>query len=150
MTESLKTRLQADLKTAMKEKDAPRRDAIRLIISDVKSKEIDLQREISGEEEIRLLQTQAKQRHDSIQQFRAGNREDLVDKEQRQLDIIESYLPSQMSDEDLQDFVEQGATEAGAEGSKDMGKVMGLLSKRSDGRVDGRRLSEAVRARLAQ
>ncbi|CAN5855827.1 MAG: GatB/YqeY domain-containing protein [Chloroflexota bacterium] len=150
MTESLKTRLQADLKTAMKEKDAPRRDAIRLIISDVKSKEIDLQREISGEEEIRLLQTQAKQRHDSIQQFRAGNREDLVDKEQRQLDIIESYLPSQMSDEDLQDFVEQGVTEAGAEGSKDMGKVMGLLSKRSDGRVDGRRLSEAVRARLAQ
>ncbi|MBA2289201.1 MAG: GatB/YqeY domain-containing protein, partial [Chloroflexia bacterium] len=80
----------------------------------------------------------------------AGNREDLVDKEQRQLDIIESYLPSQMSDEDLQDFVEQGVTEAGAEGSKDMGKVMGLLSKRSDGRVDWRRLSEAVRARLAQ
>lgn len=150
MTESLKTRLQADLKIAMKEKDPPRRDAIRLIISDVKSREIDLQRELSEEEEIRLLQTQAKQRHDSIEQFRAGNREDLVDKEQLQLDIIESYLPSQMSDHDLRAFVEQGVTEAGAKGPKDMGKVMGLLSKRSDGRVDGRRLSEAVRARLGQ
>lgn len=150
MTESLKTRLQADLKIAMKEKDPPRRDAIRLIISDVKSREIDLQRELSEEEEIRLLQTQAKQRHDSIEQFRAGNREDLVDKEQLQLDIIESYLSSQMSDDDLRAFVEQGVTEAGAEGPKDMGKVMGLLSKRSDGRVDGRRLSEAVRARLGQ
>lgn len=150
MADSLKTRLQADLKIAMKEKDPPRRDAIRLIISELKSKEIDLQRELSGEEEIRLLQTQAKQRHDAIEQFRAGGREDLVAKDQQQLAIIESYLPRQMSDEDLQTFVERGVSEAGADGPKDMGKVMGLLSKRADGQVDGRRLSEAVRSRLGQ
>ncbi len=150
MADSLKARLQNDLKTAMKEKDPPRRDAIRLIISEVKSKEIELQRELNGEEEIRLLQTQAKQRNDSIEQFRSGGRDDLVAREQLQLDIIESYLPSQMSDQELRAFVEQGVSETGAEGPKDMGKVMALLSKRADGRVDGRRLSEAVRSRLTQ
>jgi uncharacterized protein YqeY len=147
--ESLKTRLQDDLKTAMKAKDAPRRDAIRLIVSDVKSREIDLKRELTSDEEIKLLQTQAKQRVDAIDQFRQGGREDLVEKDQQQLQVIESYLPQQMSDDELDTFVNDGISQVGAEGPKDMGKVMGLLSKRADGRVDGRRLSETVRSRLA-
>lgn len=150
MTDSLKAQLQNDLKAAMKQKDAPRRDTIRLLMSEVKSREIDAQRELTAEDEVRLLQTQAKQRHDSIEQFRAGRREDLVAKEQRQLEIIEEYLPSQMTDDDLRAFVEQGASETGAEGPKDMGKVMGVLTKRAEGRIDGRRLSEAVRTRLNQ
>lgn len=150
MAESLKARLQVDLKTAMKEKDAPRRDAIRLLVSELKNREIDLQRELNGDEEIRLLQTQAKQRNDAIEQFRAGGRDDLVARDEQQLAIIESYLPSQMSDDELATFVDEGITATGAEGPKDMGKVMGLLAKQADGRVDGRRLSEAVRARLAR
>jgi uncharacterized protein len=147
---TLKERLTADMKTAMREKDAPRRDTVRYLISEVKSREIDLKRDLTGDEEIKLLQTQAKQRADSIEQFRAGGRQDLVEKDEQQLEIIESYLPQQLSDDDLETFVASGIERTGAEGPKDMGKVMGLLSKESQGRVDGRRLSEAVRSRLSQ
>ena len=146
---TLKERLTADMKSAMREKDTFRRDVVRFLISDVKSREIDLKRDLTTEEEIKLLQTQAKQRHDALEQFKEGGREDLADRERQQLEIIESYLPQQMSDEDLDAFVSSGIERAGAEGPKDMGKVMGLLSKEADGRVDGRRLSEAVRARLS-
>lgn len=147
---NLKERLTADMKTAMREKDVAKRDTVRFLISELKSREIDLQRDLTAEEEIRLLQTQAKQRVDSIEQFRAGGREDLVAKDQQQLGIIESYLPQQMSDDDLDAFVASGIERTGAEGPKEMGKVMGLLSKEAEGRVDGRRLSEAVRNRLTQ
>lgn len=150
MAESLKERLQADLKTAMREKDTARRDTVRLLISEVKKQEIDVRGELDSAEEIKLLQTQVKQRRDSIEQFRSGNREDLMEKEQAQLEIIESYLPQQMTDEELAAFVEEGIARTGASSPKDMGKVMGVLSKDADGRVEGRRLSEAVRQRLAQ
>ena len=150
MAEPLKTRLQNDLKVAMKEKDAPRRDAIRFLISEVKSKEIELRRDLHASEEIQLLQSQAKQRKDAIEQFRAGGRQDLVAKEEEQLAIIESYLPQQMTEEELNEFVEDGISQTGARDPKDMGKVMGLLSKSAEGRVEGRRLSDAVRHRLTQ
>lgn len=150
MAESLKERLQADLKTAMREKDTARRDAIRLLISEVKKKEIDVKHELHASEELQLLQSQAKQRRDSIEQFREGGREDLVEKEQQQLEIIESYLPQQMTDEELDRFIEDGVAQTGAKDPKDMGKLMGLLSKSSGGRVEGRRLSDAVRHRLTQ
>lgn len=147
---SLKERLTAEMKAAMREKDVARRDTVRYLISEVKSREIDLKRELTEDEEIKLLQTQAKQRAESIEQFRAGGREDLVAKDEQQLEVIESYLPKQLSDEDLNEFVASGIARTGAEGPKDMGKVMGLLSKEAEGRVDGRRLSEAVRSRLGQ
>jgi uncharacterized protein len=147
---SLKERLTADMKAAMRDKDVARRDTVRYLLSEVKSREIDLKRDLTEDEEIKLLQTQAKQRADSIEQFRAGGREDLVAKDERQREIIESYLPQQLSDEDLDAFVTGAIERTGAEGSKDMGKVMGLLSKEAGGRVDGRRLSEAVRSRLSQ
>jgi len=147
---SLKERLQDDLKAAMRAKEVDRRDTVRLLISEVKKKEIDLKRELEPADEIQLLQGQAKQRRDSIEQFRAGGREDLVAKEEGQLAIIESYLPQQMTDEELAAFVEEGISRAGATGPRDMGKVMGMLSKAADGRVEGRRLSEAVRVRLAE
>lgn len=147
---SLKERLQADLKTAMREKDTERRDTVRLLISEVKKKEIDQKHELHASEEIQLLQSQAKQRKDSIEQFQGGGREDLVAKEMSQLAIIESYLPQQMTDEELDDFIDEGITQSGAQDPKDMGKLMGLLSKSSAGRVEGRRLSDAVRQRLTQ
>src|SRR5690606_25555832 len=102
---SLKERLQDDLKAAMRAKEVDRRDTVRLLISEVKKKEIDLKRELEPADEIQLLQGQAKQRRDSIEQFRAGGREDLVAKEEGQLAIIESYLPQQMTDEELAAFV---------------------------------------------
>ena len=147
---SLKERLQSDLKTAMREKDTDRRDTIRLLISEVKKKEIDQKHELHVSEELQLLQSQAKQRKDSIEQFQEGGRDDLVAREQAQLEIIESYLPQQMTQEELDEFIDDGITQSGAQDPKDMGKLMGLLSKSAGGRVEGRRLSDAVRQRLTQ
>lgn len=151
MTEpsSLREQLSNDLKQAMKDRDVELRDTIRFILSAVKNVEIDKRSPLTSEEEISLLRTQAKQRRDSIDQFRAGGRDELADREASQLAILERYLPQQMSDDELAAFVKEGIAEAGAEGPKEMGKVMGVLNKRAEGRVDGRRLSTAVRESLA-
>lgn len=137
------------MKAAMKARDTETRDAIRYVLSAVKNAEIEKRGELTEEEELKLIRSQVKQRQDSIEQFRAGGRDDLAEKEQAQVAILERYLPQQMSDEELEAFVREGIAEAGAESPKDMGKVMGLLTPRSQGRVDGRRLSTAVRNALA-
>lgn len=146
---TLRERLSEDLKQAMRDRDVDLRDTIRFLLAAVKNAEIDKRQSLTEEEELAVLRSQAKQRRDAIEQFRAGGRDDLADKEASQLEILERYLPQQMTDEELDAFVRQGITELGAESPKDMGRVMGLLSKRSDGRVDGARLSSAVRAQLA-
>jgi len=149
MAESLRALLEQDMKQAMRDKDAEKRDAIRYILAMVKNAEIDKRAPLTGEEEISLLRSQVKQRQDSIEQFRNGGREDLAAKEESQVRILEAYLPQQMSDEEVTAFVAEGIAEAGATSPKDMGKVMGLLNKRAEGRVDGRRLSAAVKDALA-
>lgn len=146
---SLRQRLEADMKEAMRARDAERRDALRYVLSVVRNAEIDKRRELTVDEELQLLRTQVKQRQDAIEQFRDGGRDDLAGREESQMALIETYLPQQMSDDELVSFVRQGVEETGAEGPKDMGKVMGLLNKRAEGRVDGRRLSAAVRDALA-
>jgi uncharacterized protein YqeY len=146
---ALRERLSEDLKQAMRDRDVDLRDTIRFLLSAVKNAEIDKRQPLTEEEELAVLRSQAKQRRDAIEQFRAGGRDDLADKEASQLAILERYLPQQMTDEELDAFVRQGITEVGAESPKDMGRVMGLLTKRSNGRVDGTRLSSAVRAMLA-
>jgi len=150
MTDTVRARLQADLKTAMKSKDAPRRDTIRLLLSELKTREIELRRDLTVDEEIRLLQTQAKQRDDAIEQFRTGGREDLAAKDEKQKEIIESYLPSQMSDDELNAFVANAISTTGSADPKDLGKLMGMLSTSAAGRVGGRRLSEEIRQQLIQ
>jgi len=137
------------MKAAMKARDSETRDAIRYVLSAVKNAEIEKRGELTEEEELKLIRSQVKQRQDSIEQFRAGGRDDLADKEESQVKILERYLPQQMSDEELEAFVREGIAESGAESPKDMGKVMGLLTPRAEGRVDGRRLSTAVRNALA-
>lgn len=146
---SIRQQMEADLKTAMKERDVETRDALRYVISAFRYAEIDTRKDLTPDDELRLVRQQVKQRQDSIDQFKAGGREDLVEKEELQLRILERYLPQQMSDEELATFVATGIAESGAEGPKDMGKVMGLLNKRADNRVDGRRLSTAVKDALA-
>jgi len=146
---SLHDRLSNDLKQAMKDRDTELRDTIRFVLSAVKNVEIDKRAPLTADEEIALLRTQAKQRQDSIEQFRAGGRDELADRETAQLAILERYLPQQMNDEELAEFVRSGVDEVGASGPKEMGKVMGILSKRADGRVAGKRLSSAVQAALA-
>lgn len=147
--ESLRTRLERDLKQAMRDRDTERRDAVRYLLSAVKNAEIDKRQPLTEQEEVVLLRQQARQRQESIEQFEAGGRADLEQRERAQLAIIDEYLPQQMSDEELATFVQDGIEETGASGPKEMGKVMGVLSRRAEGRVDGRRLSDAVRKALA-
>jgi uncharacterized protein YqeY len=147
--QSLKERLTADMKQAMKDRDNELRDTIRLLLSAVKNAEIDKRADLNEDESMAVLRSQAKQRQDSIQQYRDGGRDDLADKEASELAILERYLPQQLSDEELATLVANGISETGAAGPKDMGKVMGLLSKRAGNAVDGRRLSTAVREALA-
>ncbi len=147
---TIRERMDADLKTAMKERDTQTRDVLRYVISAFKYAEIETKQDLSEEEQLRLLRQQIKQRQDSIEQFTTGGREDLVENEQGQLRILERYLPQQMSDEELNTLVENGIAETGAEGPKDMGKVMGLLKQQAGDRVDGRRLSTAVKNALAK
>lgn len=149
MTDTLVERLTADMKQAMRDRDATLRDTIRYVLSVVKNAEIDKRAPLTPDEELAVLRTQVKQRQDAIEQFQAGGRDDLVAKEQEQLAVLERYLPQQMNDEELATFVANGIAEVGASGQKDMGKVMGILNKRAEGRVDGRRLSSAVREALA-
>lgn len=148
-TVTLRERLSDDLKQAMRDRDVDLRDTIRFLLSAVKNAEIDKRESLTEEEELAVLRSQAKQRRDAIEQFRAGGRDDLADKESVQLAILERYLPQQMTDEELETFVREGIAEVGAETPKDMGKVMGLLTRRSEGRADGTRLSSAVRAALS-
>jgi uncharacterized protein YqeY len=147
--QSLKERLTNDMKQAMRDRDNELRDTIRLLLSAVKNAEIDKRADLNEDESMAVLRSQAKQRQDSIQQYRDGGRDDLADKEAAELAILERYLPQQLSDEELSALVEAGISETGAVGPKDMGKVMGLLSKRAGSAVDGRRLSTAVREALA-
>jgi uncharacterized protein YqeY len=149
MGESLKDRLQSDMMAAMRARDAERRDALRYLLSGVKTQEIDKRAPLTEAEEIAWLRSTAKQRRDSIEMFRQGGRDDLAQREESQLAVLEEYLPQQMSEEELAAFVRAGIDELGASSPKDMGKVMGLLNPRSEGRVDGKRLSTAVREALA-
>ncbi|MGN6483140.1 MAG: GatB/YqeY domain-containing protein [Thermomicrobiales bacterium] len=145
----LRARLETDMKQAMRDKDTETRDALRYVLAMVKNAEIDKRAPLTSDEEIALLRTQVKQRQDSIEQFRNGGREDLAAREEIQVAIIERYLPQQMTDEELATFVRAGIAETGAAGPKDMGKVMGALNRQTGGRVDGRRLSAAVKDALA-
>ena len=146
---SLKDQLEADMKVAMRARDNDTRDAVRYVLSAVKNAEIAKRGELTADDELKLIRAQVKQRQDSIEQFRSGGREDLAEKEESQVRILEKYLPQQMGDDELAEFVRTGIAETGAQGPKDMGKVMGLLSSKAEGRVNGRRLSTAVRNALA-
>lgn len=148
-TTSLRAKLEGDLKQAMRDRDAERRDAVRYLLSAVKNAEIEKRQPLTEQEEVALLRQQARQRQEAIEQFQTGGRADLEQRERGQLAIIDQYLPRQMSDEELAAFVQHGIAETGATGPKEMGKVMGILTRQAEGRVDGRRLSDAVRRALA-
>ena len=146
---TLQGRLQSDLKDAMRSRDVVARESIRFLLSAYHNAEIEKREALTSDEELALLQRQVKQRAESIEQFTAAGRTDLVDREKEQLAVIERYLPAQLSDEDLTRLVDEAVTEVGATGPKEMGKVMPLLLPRIGGRADGRRVSTAVRARLS-
>ena len=146
---SLKEQLKEDLKTAMREKEVVKRDSIRAINTMIKQIEVDERREIDDEEVIKLIQRGIKQREEAITQYSAASRDDLVQKEQEQVDIFMLYLPAQVSDDELEAGIKEIISQTGAVSMKDMGKVMGIATKKFAGVADGKRINEMVKKLLA-
>ncbi len=145
----LDTQLLADLKTAMKAGDTTTRDTIRYTMASLKNARIDKGSALTAQEELTVLQRDAKRRHESIDQFRAAGRTDLVDKEEAELAVLQRYLPAELSDAEVNQLVQNALAETGASSPKDLGKLMPVLIRMADGRADGKRLNEAARAVLS-
>jgi uncharacterized protein len=147
---SIAERLVSDLGTAMREKDAQRRDVLRYLRSEVKNAEIEKGRELTDDEVLQVIQRQIKQRRESIEQFEKGNRQDLVDAENAQITILEGYLPPQLSQEELEQMAGDIAAQRDLAGARDMGKLMGPLREQVGSRAEGRAISDAARKILEQ
>jgi len=145
---SLRERLTEEMKVAMKGKDDLRLSAIRLVRSAVKNREIDQKRELDDQGIAEVIASLAKQRRESIRLFREAGRNDLVEKEEKELAVLLAFLPQQLSREEVAELVLQAITESGARGAGDMGKVMKVLMPRVSGRADGKVVSEVVREKL--
>ena len=138
-----------EMVSAAKEKDKLRLSTVRLIKTALHNREIDLKRPLNDEECLQLLSAMVKQRRDSIEQFRQGGRMDLVEKEEAELKVIRTFMPEQMSIEDIEREIEKAIQEADAASIKDMGKVMKVLMPRLTGKADGKLVGEKVKARLS-
>lgn len=150
---SLKSQIGEDIKTAMKARDKVRLETVRGIKKAILEKEVELRPQgkdsLTPEQEIELLSQQAKQRRDAIEQFRNAGRDDLADKESQELAIIETYLPEQVSDAELETIVDRLIAETGATTSKDLGKVMGPAMKQLKGKADGKKIQALVKSKLS-
>lgn len=146
---SLKEKLNEDLKQAMRDKEVVKRDSIRAINTMVKQVEVDERRVLDDAEVIKLIQRGIKQREEAISQYSAAGRDDLVQKEQDQVDVFMQYLPKQLSDDELETGMKEIISEVGATSLKDMGKVMGAASKKFAGVADGKRINEMVKKLLS-
>ena len=146
---SLKDQLNESMKTAMKARDDLRLSAVRMVRSMVKNREIDQKKELNDQEIIEVISTLAKQRRESIRMYREGNRPDLVKKEEAELEILLGFLPTQLSTAEIEALVDKIITETGAQGAKDMGRVMKALTPLTAGKADGKTVSETVKQKLA-
>ncbi|NCF11298.1 MAG: GatB/YqeY domain-containing protein [Gammaproteobacteria bacterium] len=144
----LKTRIREEMKDALRQGDRRRLSVIRLILAAVKQREIDDQVELDDAGVLGVLQKMTKQRRDSIDQYRAAEREDLADQERYEVDVIATYLPAQLDEAAVTAAIDAAVAETGAASMRDMGKVMGLLKSRLEGRADMGAVSAAVKARL--
>ena len=144
-----KETLDREMVQAAKAQDKERLSALRLIKNALHNKEIDLHRELEEAEFLQAMAAMAKQRNDSIEQFKNGGRQDLVEKETKELKVIQEFMPSQLSEEEVTREIEAAIAEAGATSIKDMGKVMKILMPKLTGRADGKLLGEKVKARLS-
>jgi uncharacterized protein len=145
---SLKEQINNDIKTAMKEKNAPLRDALRLLTSAMKQIEVDERKELSDEDIIKIIQKQVKQRNDAMAQYRDAGREDLYEQEAAEAAIFETYLPKQLSDEELESAIKAIIAEVGATSMKEIGRVMGTASKTLGATADGKRINECAKKLL--
>ena len=145
---NLKEKLKIDLKDAMRAKEIVKRDSIRAINTMIKQIEVDQRVELGDTEIIKLIQSGIKKREESIEQYKNASRDDLVQKEQEQIDIFKQYLPKQLSDSELEVIVKKIIEQTGASSMKDMGKVMKIAQEETAGCADGKRISSLVKKLL--
>ncbi len=145
---SLKQQLKDDLKIAMKKKELVKRDSIRAINTMIKQIEVDERRELNDEDVLKLIQKGIKQREEAISQYKNAKRDDLVQKEQEQINVFKEYMPKQLSDEELESRLKSLIEELGVTSIKDMGKIMGQASKKFAGIADGKRINEMTKSLL--
>src|SRR4051794_28986796 len=146
---TLRERLDGDLKAAMKERDELRLSVIRMVRAAVRNREIDQKKELQDEGITEVISSLVKQRRESVRLYRDGAREDLAVKEEKEIEILLGFLPRQLDRKEVEELAETVIREVGAQGPKDMGRVMKELQPRLAGRADGRLISEIVRERLS-
>ncbi len=145
----LKERLNTDLHDAMRQRAELRRDTLRMVLAALHNAEIAAGHELDDDGTLAVLAKEAKQRRESIEEFRKGNRPDLVDKEEAELAVISEYLPQQATREELMEAARRVVQETGASGPRDLGKVMPVLMQQFRGRAEGREVNEVVRELFA-
>ena len=146
---TLITRMEEDLREATLARDADRRDALRLLLASLRSAEKELQRPLSDEEELQVLQRERKRRIEAAEAFRGGGREEQAEAEDRELAVLEEFMPEPLSEEDLEEIVDDAIAEVGATSMRDIGRVMADVMPQVAGRADGSAVSQLVREKLA-
>lgn len=146
---SLIAEIKGELEDAMREGDAARRDALRLILSSLQGAEKELQRPLSEDEELQVLQRERKKRVEAAEAFRAGDREEQAEKEEAELEVLEEFMPEPLSEEELEEIVDDVIAEVGATSMRDIGRVMADVMPQVAGRADGSAVSQLVREKLA-
>ncbi|MFO7593769.1 MAG: GatB/YqeY domain-containing protein [Pseudomonadota bacterium] len=149
MADTLKDTIMADMKAAMRAKEKDLLGTIRLIQAAIKQREVDERTELGDEDVLAVLDKMVKQRRDSIAQYRDAGRDELAAKEQAELDILQRYLPEPLSEGEIDEMIEAAVKDTGAESMKDMGKVMGRLKPKVQGRADMGEVSARIKARLS-
>jgi uncharacterized protein len=146
---SLIARLEEELKQAMAARDAERRDTLRLILSSLRSAEKELQRPLHDDEELQVLQRERKKRTEAAEAFREAGREAQADGEERELAVLEEFMPEPLSEDELEEIVDDAIAEVGATSMRDIGRVMADVMPQVAGRADGSAVSQLVREKLA-
>jgi uncharacterized protein YqeY len=146
---SLIATIEDELKDAMKARDAERRDALRLILNSLKSSEKELQRPLSDDEELQVLQRERKKRIEAAEAFRAGGREEQAKSEENELAVLEEFMPEPLSEDEIEEIVDDAIAEVGATSMSDLGRVMADVMPQIAGRADGSVVSQIVREKLA-
>jgi uncharacterized protein YqeY len=146
---SLIARLEDELKRAMVAREDERRDTLRLILSSLRSAEKELQRPLHDDEELQVLQRERKRRHEAADAFRTGGRDEQAEAEERELAVLEEFMPEPLSEDDLEEIVDDAIAEVGATSMRDFGRVMADVMPQVSGRADGSAVSQLVREKLA-
>jgi uncharacterized protein YqeY len=146
---SLIEEIEGELRDAMRARDAERRDALRLILNSLKNSEKELQRPLTDEEELQVLQRERKRRLEAAEAFRAGGREEQAAAEENELEILEEFMPEPLSEDEIEEIVDDVIAEVGATSMADLGRVMADVMPQVAGRADGSQVSQLVREKLA-